>query len=138
MRLTALEYLVFFVPDFLLETTHHIAALPPRLAGIFIWGAGGGPVAVMFSTVYIVWALFLFAAARAPLMNRLFLDYNLVANTAHFTMMLIMAATMRAEHHHLASVIALGMLTTVPLAACWLPVRHAATTSPLGQSGRMK
>jgi hypothetical protein len=42
--------------------------------------------------------------------------------------MLIMAVTMRDQHQHIAGVLALGVLTTVPLAACWLPTRHAAKT----------
>jgi hypothetical protein len=120
IRLTAVGYLLFFVPDLVFAITHRTNAL-------FDWGDGGPndrAIAVMFATVYIVWALFLFASAKAPLDNRLFLDFNLVANSAHFGVMLIMTATMRDEHRHLAGVVALGLLTTVPLAACWLPVRR--------------
>ncbi len=124
IRLTAVGYLLFFVPDLILASTHHIGALPPLLARLFDWGQGGDPVAVMFSTVYVVWALFLFGSARAPLANRLFLDFNLTANSAHFGVMLIMAITMRDQHQHLTGVLALGLVTTVPLAACWLPVRR--------------
>jgi hypothetical protein len=40
--------------------------------------------------------------------------------------MLIMAVIMRDQHQHIAGVLALGLLTPVPLAACWLPVRRAA------------
>jgi hypothetical protein len=126
IRLTAVGYLLFFVPDLILATTHHINTLPPFFARLFNWGEGGDAVAVMFATVYVVWALFLFGSARAPLTNRLFLDFNLTANSAHFGAMLIMAVTMPDQHQHIAGVLALGMLTTVPLAACWLPVRRAA------------
>jgi hypothetical protein len=124
--LTAVGYLLFFVPDLILATTHHINGLPPFFARLFNWGEGGDPVAVMFATVYVVWALFLFGSARAPLANRLFLDFNLTANSAHFGAMLIMAVSMRDQHQHIAGVVALGLITTVPLAACWLPVRHGA------------
>lgn len=117
IRLTAVGYLLFFVPDLVFAITHRANAL-------FDWGAGGDAVAVMFATIYIVWALFLFASARDPLANRLFLDFNLTANAAHFGVMLVMAVAMRDEHRHLAGVVALGLLTTVPLAACWLPVRR--------------
>lgn len=117
IRLTAVGYLLFFVPDLLFAITHRANAL-------FDWGSGGDTIAVMFATVYIVWALFLFASARDPLANRLFLDFNLAANSAHFAAMLVMAVAMRDQHHHLAGVVALGLLTTVPLAACWLPVRR--------------
>ena len=117
IRLTAVGYLLFFVPDLMFAITHRANAL-------FDWGESGQPIAIMFATVYIVWALFLFASARDPLANRLFLDFNLTANAAHFAAMLIMALAMLDERRHLAGVVALGLLTTVPLAACWLPVRR--------------
>ncbi|OBI42664.1 hypothetical protein [Mycobacterium colombiense] len=124
IRVTAVGYLLFFLPDLVLASTHHVSGLPPLLARLFDWGEGGDAVAVMFSTVYVVWALFLFRSAKAPLANRLFLDFNLTANSAHFAAMLVMAIAMSDEHRHLAGVVALGLLTTVPLAACWLPVRR--------------
>ena len=128
IRLTAVGYLLFFVPDLILASTHHIGALPPSFARLFKWGEGGDSVAVMFSTVYVIWALYLFHSARAPLTNGLFLDFNLTANSAHFGAMLLMAVTMRDEHRHLSGVVALGLITTIPLAACWLPIRHRART----------
>jgi hypothetical protein len=124
IRLTAVGYLLFFVPNLVLATTHHINSLPPLFDRLFNWGGGGDPVAVMFSIVYVVWALFLFRSASAPLASRLFLDFNLTANSAHFAVMLIMAVAMRDEHQHVAGVLALGVLTTVPVGACWLPVRR--------------
>jgi hypothetical protein len=54
IRLTALGYLLFFVPNLVLATTHQIQVLPSLLARLFNWGEGGDAVAVMFSTVYIV------------------------------------------------------------------------------------
>ena len=130
IRLTAIGYLAFFVPNLILAATHRIGTLPPLLGRLFDWGAGGDEVAVMFSTVYIVWALFLFASARHPSANRLFLDFSLAANGAHFTAMLAMALTMPDERQHIAGVIALGVITTVPLAACWLPVRAGRVLTP--------
>lgn len=118
IRLTAVGYLLFFVPDL-------VFALTDRANTLFDWGAGRDPVAVMFATVYIVWAMFLFAAAKAPLAHRLFLDFNLAANSAHFAVMLVMAIALPDQHHHLAGVVTLGLLTTVPMAACWLPVRRS-------------
>jgi hypothetical protein len=79
IRLTAVGYLLFFVPNLILAAAHRIA----------------------------VWAIFLFRSARAPLRNRLFLDFNLIANSAHFAAMLVMS--------------------TVPVAACWLPVRRRSS-----------
>jgi hypothetical protein len=127
IRLTALGYLLFFVPNLLLAATHNIDALPPLFARLFNWGAGGDEVAIMLSTVYIVWAAFLFLSARNPLAHKLFLDFNLTANAAHFGVMLVMALAMSDAHQHIVGVLALGILSTVPLALCWLPVRRAAT-----------
>jgi len=123
IRLTAVGYLLFFVPNLILAMTH-------RVNTFFSWGHGGPDdqaVSIMFSTVYIVWAIFLFHSARAPRANRLFLDFNLTANSAHFGVMLVMAIAMPHEHHHIAGVLVGGALSTVPLAACWLPVRRASS-----------
>ena len=54
----------------------------------------------------------------------MFLNFNLAANAAHFAVMLAMAVTMPDEHQHIAGVLALGVISTVPLAACWLPVQR--------------
>ena len=78
----------------------------------------------MFATVYIVWAIFLFAAAHEPLAHRLFLDFNLAANSAHFLAMLLMALAMPEHRQHLVGVVALGLLTIVPIGACWLPAHR--------------
>jgi hypothetical protein len=81
-----------------------ISGLPPLLARLFDWREGGDAVAVMFSTVYVVWALFLFRSAKAPLANGLFLDFNITANSAHFGVMLLMAVGVHAQHGHLPGV----------------------------------
>ena len=125
IRVTAIGYLIFFVPNLVLAATHHIDTLPPLLARLFDWGGGADATAVMLSTVYVVWAMFLFRSARAPLEHGLFLDFNLMANSAHFAAMLIMALTMPEQHRHAVGVFALGLISTVPLAACWLPARHS-------------
>jgi hypothetical protein len=126
IRLTSLGYLLFFVPDLILATTHQIQFLPKLFGRLFNWGEGGDAVAVMFATVYIVWAIFLFQSARAPLTHRLFLDFNLTANSAHFTAMLTVALTMPEHRQHAVGVIALGLLTIVPIGTCWLLVRGTA------------
>jgi hypothetical protein len=128
IRLTALGYLVFFGPDLVLSATDHIDDLPQTLTQLLAWGQGGHSVDVMLSTIYVVWALFLFVSARDPIANRLFIDFSLVANTAHFAAMLIMAATMPDEHHHIPGVVLLGLVSNLPLALSWIPVRRAAQT----------
>lgn len=124
IRITAIGYLIFFVPNLALAATHHIDTLPPLLARLFDWDVNADATAVMLSTVYVVWAMFLFRAARAPLEHGLFLDFNLMANSAHFAAMLIMALTIPDEHRHAVGVFILGLISNVPLAACWLPVRR--------------
>jgi hypothetical protein len=125
IRVTAIGYLIFFVPNLVLAASHHVHTLPPLVARLFDWGGSADASAVMLSTVYVVWAIFLFRSARAPLEHGLFLDFNLMANAAHFLVMLLMALTMPEEHRHAAGVVALGLISTVPLAACWLPLRHS-------------
>ena len=130
IRLTAVGYLLFFVPNLVLAMTH-------RVNTFFSWGHGGADdqaVSIMFSTVYIVWAIFLFHSARAPRANRLFLDFNLTANSAHFGVMLVMAIAMPHEHHHVGGVLAGGVLSTVPLAACWLPARRQSQAASASTS----
>jgi hypothetical protein len=63
IRLTALGYLAFFVPNLMLAATDRISTLPPLLGRLFDWGEGRGDpaVAVMFCTVYVAWAIFFFA-----------------------------------------------------------------------------
>jgi hypothetical protein len=41
IRLTAVGYLGFFVPNLILAATHRIGTLPPALGRLFNWGAGG-------------------------------------------------------------------------------------------------
>jgi hypothetical protein len=126
IRLTAIGYLLFFIPNLLLASSHYIHTVPPFVTRVFDWGGSTDATAVMLSTVYVVWAIFLFHSARAPLAHRLFLDFNLTANATHFVAMLLMALTMPEQHRHAVGVFALGLISTVPLAACWLPVRRAA------------
>jgi hypothetical protein len=42
IRLTAIGYLLFFVPDLILASTHRVSGLPPVLARLFDWG-GAAP-----------------------------------------------------------------------------------------------
>ena len=48
-----------------------VASRDASTARLFDWGGGGDAIGVTFATVYVVWALFLFGSARAPLANRL-------------------------------------------------------------------
>src|ERR1700754_674520 len=81
IRVTAIGYLVFFVPNLVLAATHHIDTLPPLLARLFDWGGNADSTAVMLSTVYVIWAIFLFRSAGEPLAHGLFLAFNLTAHS---------------------------------------------------------
>jgi len=85
IRLTAVGCLLFFVPDLVFAITYRANAL-------FDWSEGGDAIAVMFAAVYIVWGLFLFASAKAPLAK----------NSGHFGAMLVMAVAMRDDRRHQA------------------------------------
>ena len=50
IRLTAIGYLLFFIPNLLLAATHHIHTLPPSVARLFDWGGSADATAVMLST----------------------------------------------------------------------------------------
>jgi hypothetical protein len=69
---------------------------------------------------------FLFQSARNPLAHKLFLDFNLTADSTHFIAMLIMALAPPGHRPHAVGVIALGLFTLIPIGACWLPVRSTA------------
>jgi hypothetical protein len=47
IRLPALGYSAFFVPNLILAATHRIGTLPPALGRLFDWGAGGDEIALM-------------------------------------------------------------------------------------------
>src|ERR1700744_4688644 len=97
IRVTAIGYLVFFVPNLVLAATHHINTLPPLLARLFDWGGNADSSAVMLSTVYVVWAMFLFRSARDPPAHGLSLDFTRAATSPHFAAMLVMALAMPEE-----------------------------------------
>src|ERR1700742_1538910 len=83
IRVTAIGYLFFFFPNLVLAATHHIDTLPPLLSRLFDWGANADSTAVMLSTVYVVWAIFLFRSAGEPLASRLFLTFKLTGDSGH-------------------------------------------------------
>ncbi len=78
----------------------------------------------MLSAVYIVWGLFLWLTAKDPLRHRLFLDFTIAANAAHFGVMLEQGIVTEGEHTHLVGDVLLGWLLVIVLAAVCLPVRR--------------
>lgn len=87
------------------------------------WGHDQIATETMLCAVYVVWGVFLWRAADDPASNRLFIDFTVVANFAHFGAMLVMAIAMGGEHTHLLGDVPLGWVSILPVAALWLPVR---------------
>ena len=96
---------------------------PDLLYRMLGWGDVGDAEEQMISIVYIVWGLFLWLAARDPARHRLFIDFTLAANLAHFGLMAIPSFTY-GEHTHLSGDVLLGFVILGVLAWAWLPIRR--------------
>lgn len=114
-------FVVFFVVAFIASAMK--VSTPEILYRMLGWGDVGDAEEQMISVVYVVWGIFLWLAARDPRRNRLFIDFTLVANLAHFGLMGIQSFTY-GEHTHLYGDVLLGFLILGMLAAAWLPVRR--------------
>jgi hypothetical protein len=104
LRVYGVMSLLIFVPLFV-----GFMMATPLLAergGQFNWliwndvTCGGQPCHVppMLFAIYIVWAIFLLIAARAPSEHRLFLEFTLWANLAHGLLMAGQALTMPGHY----------------------------------------
>ena len=67
----------------------------------------------MISTIYLVWGAFLWRAASQPFRHRLFIDFTVAANAAHFGLMFLQGLLMPGEHIHLAGDVLLGWASPV-------------------------
>ena len=121
LRTIGALFVVFFVVAFIASATK--VSEPDLLYRMLGWGSVGDAEEQMLSVVYIVWGVFLWFAARDPGRNRLFIDFTLVANLAHFGLMGIQSLTY-GEHTHLYGDVLLGFLVLAVLAWAWLPVRR--------------
>jgi hypothetical protein len=77
----------------------------------------------MLAAVYIVWGVYLWIAARAPLQHRLFIDFTITANLAHAAVMAVQSFAYQGEHAHLWGYVVILFAVIGVLAALWLPVR---------------
>ena len=127
LRTVGAIFVVFFVLALIGSATKMTEpALLYRLVG---WADPGDAEEQMISIVYIVWGIFLWKAAKDPLGHRLFLDFTLVANFAHFGLMAIQAVVIPGEHLHLVGDVLGGFVLLAVLAAAWLPARRQLTMS---------
>ena len=122
IRVTGAVFVVFFSIG-LLSSALRIEA-PQPLQGMFQWDELGNAEEQMLSIVYVVWGLFLWRAAADPERHRLFLDFTIAANVAHFGLMLVQAVVIDGEHTHLVGDVPIGFALVIALAAAWLPVRR--------------
>jgi hypothetical protein len=125
MRTIGALFVVFFVVAFIASALK--VTTPDILYRMLGWGDVGDAEEQMISIVYIVWGVFLWLAARDPRQNRLFIDFTIVANLAHFGLMGIQSFTY-GEHTHLYGDVLLGFLILAALAFAWLPVRRQLTS----------
>lgn len=133
MRLLALGFLLFFGTGMIVILFYNQSLLNSeggRLAMSLVrWGnpgGGGEHYELMICVIYIVWGAFLWRAAANPLRHKLFMDFTVVANTAHFGLMFIQGLLMHGEHIHLVGDILLGWAGLLLLILFWLPARAHA------------
>jgi hypothetical protein len=125
LRAIGALFVLFFVVAFVASAMK--VSTPDILYRMLGCGGVGDAEEQMISVVYIVWGVFLWLAARDPLRHRLFIDFTLVANVAHFGLMGIQSFTY-GEHTHLYGDVLLGFLVLAALGFAWLPVRRRLVT----------
>ena len=124
LRFTAAAFVLVFALLFLASVTQ--TDTPEFLYRLFAWGDVGDAEEQMLAAVYIVWGVFLWIAARAPLEHRLFIDFTIVANLAHASVMAVQSFTYHDEHAHLWGDVVILLVVMGVLATLWLPVRNQA------------
>ncbi len=101
--------------------------LPMARSGTFLghmtrWEPFSPSYEMMIASIYAAWAPMMWRAARNPLAHPLFIEFTILANFAHFFVMLALA--FRGEHHHLCSdVPPLGIASSALLVTCVLARR---------------
>ena len=97
------------------------------LGKLLAWTTGGGNAyLLMLATVYIVWGIYIWLAASDPVKNQLFMDFTIIANIAHPSVMAAMAIVNPTHTMHLLGDVPFGLSVGLILAILWLPVRRQA------------
>lgn len=122
LRLAGVGFLAFF--SFLAFAV--FVDTGPQVESLIRWGSQGEAYELMICSIYIVWGIFLWLAANNPMANKMFLDFSIVANFVHFSVMTVEGIVMPGEHAHLYGDIALGWLGFLPFAIVWSRVRKFA------------
>jgi hypothetical protein len=96
-----------------------------------VWDDLPGHVALMLSLIYLVWAVYLWAAAAHPVAYRSFLDFTMWANLAHGLVM-IPGALEHDYHSKLLTDIPWVLLLSAAIAVL-RPARTGADGDRIGQ-----
>lgn len=128
LRVAAASFVAFFGAGLVVLVSG--APVPDAARDLLLWGTNGRAYELMICAIYLVWGIFLWVAAREPARHRLFLDFTVVANVAHFATMLVEGLTLPGEHHHLYGDVLLGWVLLLPLAVTWSRVRRTTASRP--------
>lgn len=124
LRLLGALFVAFFGLAFTVVASE--VPVEGTLAELTRWGHDGSAYELMITSIYVVWGAFLWRAAKDPLQNRSFLDFTLVANAVHFSVMFAAGVLVDGEHLHLVGDVLVGWIAVLALAAVWLPARRHA------------
>lgn len=112
-----------FIAFFGFLTVAVFVEIGPAVESLIKWGDRGEAYELMICSIYLTWGVFLWLASANPLAHKLFLDFSVVANVVHFTVMFVEGLVMPGEHAHLYGDVALGWAGLIPLAWIWWRVR---------------
>jgi len=121
IRLNAVAFVLFWTMAFVILVFG--IDLGPVLTALIRWGAHGDAYAMMLCSLYVPWGVFLWKAADDPGSHAMFIDFTVVANAAHYTLMLFQAQLMPGQHAHLLGDVLWGWLGLLPLMVTWYPYR---------------
>lgn len=122
IRLTALGFFIFF--STLALHSLHLIHFGDQYISFARWGSDSEANELMICTIYIVWSLFLWRFAKAPFKDSTFMDFTIVANIAHFGVMIFQGFLMKGEHHHLLGDVLLAWVGFTPLIIFWFVIRR--------------
>lgn len=110
--------MVFFGIAFVVALSR--APVPKVLEVLLRWGPGGAEqYEEMISVIYIVWGYYLIKASKDPWDNRLFLDFSVYANIAHFSLMTAMAVFNKNDRIHLLGDVLVAWTVFIPFVYFW-------------------
>lgn len=124
IRLSAVGTATFF--GLLALHSVRLLDLGPAYLEIVRWGTHAEAYELMICTIYLVWSAFLWRAARSPLQQKLFLDFTIAANVAHFSVMFLQSIFLHGEHQHMLGDVLMGWSGLLVLILAWLPARKHA------------